>query len=436
MKRRAMNRRSPRVRRTALAAALLACAIPLADAGAGGLSRVNTISPRAVGMGGAFGAVADDPSALHFNPAGLATVFGRVLAVGLEYIYSQRTYTPVNEEGVEGAPQEPNQASAVVPSIGFVLRPELDGSPSRLSFGVGLWNTYGGQVSYDKTGRADVPALNRTREALLELVAGVGYEASEYVSVGLAVRVGFGLFDVDATARPITSVMSATGFGVGLTGGIMLSNGGRLEDAGTARLGVVYRTPMTVATAGDATLDMGGGPTELDIEHSQQWPQSAAIAAAWRPLARLLVAAEVDWTDWSRVNTLTVEFPDRPDLDQSFDMDWSANTSYHLGGEITVNRRVRALVGGAYDTRAVPFRTMERDTLDSDKFTADAGVMVALTERWRVLGALDVILSREVEIENNTAEARESGWLVRANKAPGTHSGRVMTFELAAHYLF
>lgn len=407
-----------------------------ASATAGGLARVNNISPRAVGMGGAFGAVADDPSALHFNPAGLATIFGRVLAVGLEYIYSQQTYTPVDEQGVEGADQSPNQATSVVPSLGFVLRPELDGSPSRLSFGVGLWNTYGGQISYDKQENEDIPALNSTREAVLELVAGVGYEASEYLAVGLAVRVGLGLFDVDATSRPITSVMSATGFGVGLTGGIMLSNGKLIQEAGAARLGITYRTPMTIDTSGDATLQMGNGEIDAEVQHEQQWPQSAAVAGAWRPVERFLVAAQADWTDWSRINLLTVQFPGRSSLDQTFEMDWSSNFTFRLGSEITVTRRIRAMLGGAYDTRAVSLRTMERHTIDSDKFTADAGVSVDVTEKLRILGAFDVILTPGVEIENNTAEARDAGWLDRANKAPGTHWGRLMTFELAAHYAF
>jgi long-subunit fatty acid transport protein len=230
--------------------------------------------------------------------------------------------------------------------------------------------------------------------------------------------------------------MSASGFGVALTGGLMLSNGRLLQETGAARVGLTYRTPMTVDTSGDATLEMGGGTMEVNVQHEQQWPQSAAIAAAWRPVERLLLAAQADWTDWSRINLLIVEFPERPDLDQTFEMDWSSNFSYRLGSEITLTRRVRAMLGGAYDTRAVSLRTMERHTIDSDKFTADAGVSVDVTDSLRVLGAFDVILTPGVEIENNTAEARAADWLDRANKAPGKHEGRLMTFELAVHYAF
>ncbi len=39
---------------------------------AGGFGRPNEIGARAVGMGGGYAAVADDPWALYHNPAGMA----------------------------------------------------------------------------------------------------------------------------------------------------------------------------------------------------------------------------------------------------------------------------------------------------------------------------------------------------------------------------
>ena len=425
------------MRRRALAMSGLALGTLLrGDAVGGGLARVNTISPRAVGLGGAFGAVADDPSALHFNPAGLASIYGRLVSIGLEYLNSQRTYTPTGEDGERLPSQSPNSSSTVVPSLGATFRTKEDGSWSRFAFGVGVWNSYGGQVSYDQLEDAQAPALNETREVLLEMVGGVGYEASEYVSLGLALRLGIGLFHVDATNRPVTSDMSSTGFGVGLTGGLILSNGLPSNGAGSARVGFTYRTPMTVATSGNATMDLTGGPTDVDMDHEQQWPQSAALAVAWRPIARLLLATQADWTDWERINELTVEFPDRSELNQTFEMDWDSSYSLHLGASVILTPSVEVSAGGSYDTRAVSKRTMERHNLDSNKFTADAGAVVAVTERIKILGAVDVILSSPVEVRNNTAEARDAGWIEWANKAPGTHEGRLITIELAAQYVF
>jgi hypothetical protein len=79
------------MRRIAL---LIALTLP-ATAHAGGLSRPNVLSARGVGLGGAFSAIADDPTALHYNPAGLAAITGIDIMIGGELVIAPRTYRPI-----------------------------------------------------------------------------------------------------------------------------------------------------------------------------------------------------------------------------------------------------------------------------------------------------------------------------------------------------
>jgi hypothetical protein len=60
---------------------LLGCSISHAGgAGTSGAEFLNIdVGPRAVGMGGAYSSIADDPSACYWNPAGLADIKGHVL---------------------------------------------------------------------------------------------------------------------------------------------------------------------------------------------------------------------------------------------------------------------------------------------------------------------------------------------------------------------
>src|SRR5437763_7716728 len=51
------------------------------------------LGARAAGRSGAFAARADDPTAVHYNPAGLAEIGGTVFMVGNRDSYNEYTYT-------------------------------------------------------------------------------------------------------------------------------------------------------------------------------------------------------------------------------------------------------------------------------------------------------------------------------------------------------
>ena len=56
------------------------------DARGAGLSRPNVVGARAIGMGGAFTGIADDPTAVWYNPAGTAMYGDNVGYVGVELV--------------------------------------------------------------------------------------------------------------------------------------------------------------------------------------------------------------------------------------------------------------------------------------------------------------------------------------------------------------
>lgn len=416
--------------------AILVVAALSGTAHAGGLGRPNVISARAFGQGGAFTAVADDASALHYNPAGLALQTESSFLVGGELIFAPRTYTPefaddrCTTDPRLCAPQEPESTPAIVPTLGYVGRFDQGGVPSRIALGVGVWNTFGGQLRYPKM-ETGVAALDYVQDAVIEIVPGIAYEVNDFLSVGAAFRIGVGLFHIEATAKPADGEFSAQGVGAGASIGMMLRPTENLN------IGLVWRSPLTVSTSGSGELLLNPpNVTPVDVEHDQNWPQAASIGVAYRVTPTLRFSAQADWTDWSRVESIVVEFPGRDALRQEYDEDWNDNYAFHIGGEFNATPSLDLRAGYTFDTPAVPERTIERQYLDGYKHCIGAGVGYAITKRWRIDTAFELITGAPMDVEDNSAEWDMAGWPARANVSPGRHEGGVYTFELQAQYRY
>ncbi len=388
------------------------------SAQAGGLSRPNGISARGVGLGGAFTALADDATALYFNPGALADVEPQADAGG-ELVVGPRSYTP------PGGPAQSTTVVAPVPSVGAVGRfTGGDDRPSPLTFGAGVWNTFGGKVDFTKTGQ---PALDSTQDAALEATAGAALRVSDKLAIGGAIRVGIGLFSLESTMMPFDSSLSASG--VGLGGAL----GAVVKPTDTIRIGVTWRSPLHISTTGSGTVVMPGGPTEEQISHDQHGPQQASLGLAVLPAPAVRLAAQVDWTQWSTVHDLAVRFPATPTLDQVYNEAWTDNWTVRAGGEYAVSSAIALRAGAYFDSDAVPDRTIERQYLDSNKLGIAAGTSVRAAG-WRVDAAVDVVLPSTRTVPDNTTAT--AAFPADANKAPGDYKGTLVTFELAvAHPL-
>jgi len=276
---------------------VLLAALP-ATAHAGGLSRPNGMSARGVGMGGAFTAWADDASAVFFNPGAMDDIEPQV-DIGGELVVGPRSYTPVADDGTKG-PTQKTTIVAPVPALGALGRFSVDDQPSRVTFGAGLYNTFGGTVSWKKTGNS---ALDSTEDAVIEAIAGASVHVSDRFSVGASLRLGLGLFALDATMDPFDASLSANGVGVGLATGALF------KATDNVRIGLAWRSPLRVTTDGSGTITFATTPQGQQVSHDQVWPQQASLGLGWRAAPALRLAAQVDWTQWSQLKDLLVTFP-------------------------------------------------------------------------------------------------------------------------------
>jgi long-chain fatty acid transport protein len=388
------------------------------SAHAGGTQRPNGISARGVSMGGAWTALADDATAIYFNPGALDAIDPHVM-IGAEYIIGPRKYTPLLPDGTSGEPESTTIASPA-PTLGVVARLSSGDEPSRVTFGLGAWNTFGGRVSYEKTG---MPALDVTQDLCFEINAGASLHVSDRLSFGGAVRFGLGFFHVETTRRPFDSDLSASGVGMGTTLGALF----RPSDA--VRIGVTWRSPLRIATTGRGTVAVSGNPTTYDVSHDQNWPQQASLGVGWLASEQLKLAAQLDWSQWSQLDTIEVVFPSGALPNQIYPEYWRDTWSVRLGGEYALSPSLQLRAGTYYDTPAVPDRTLERQYSDAHKFGVSLGGGFRAAG-WRFDFAADGLIPRNRHVADNTDDVM--GVSALQNKAPGDYIGSLITFELAA----
>jgi long-chain fatty acid transport protein len=412
-------------------AALAAFVLPatLAQAAhAGGLARPNVVGSRAIGWGGAYTAVADDPTALHFNPAGMALQLDDTVLVGAEGIVAPRSYKPLDADGNLGPAQSPSNAPAFLPVLGYVTRLHQDRVPSRWALGIGLWSTYGGALDY---GAPDpkVKAINSTTIGLIEVVPGIAYEVNDFLQLGAAFRLGYGIFSVNATRHTAAQVeASSTGLGTGFTLGAMVS------PTETLRLGLVWRSPINIDTKGSADIDVGGTGTiqHVDASLEQNWPQQASIAAHWQVSPALALALQADWTDWSAMQGLTVVAGPVSDTNQT---DFEDSYAAHIGAQYTLSDALALRGGYTLDGNAVPDRTIDRTFLDQRKHCVAVGLGWEMREWVTFDVALESVFGPVRHVPDNSADyAGPGGFGSRANVAPGDHEGQIYSLELAAQF--
>lgn len=369
----------------ALLAALLA---PARGQAAGfGLYEAGT---RALGMGGAYTGLADTPSALFFNPAGLAlqsglSIEGNVALIMPNFAYDTSlpgTATPISVEG--------EQNIFTVPSIYVSYRLH-----ERVAIGLGTYVPFGLGVewakSYDSNGTS-VPWWGRNivqeielQTVFLNLSAAVKLHERVYIGAGFVVGLGAVQLQRAVTlsadrADDVDVEVAGDDIGFGATAGLLVK-----VIPGLLNIGVAYKSAVKFNFTGNAAFTQNGSPnipaglrsTLIDgkVEAPITLPHTISFGVTAFPMERLVVGLNVDIVTWSSYDKLRVDFVDNPQLSSSERKDWSNSFQLRIGTEYKVledNLPVR--FGFIYDQSPVPDDTVSPELPDTDRYWVTLGV--------------------------------------------------------------
>ena len=156
---------------------------------ANGLS-LNSIGPRALGMGGAMVGLADDPTAIYWNPAGLAGQNSSLYAFGTDIIpFGTYKFAPY---GIDAKTKTNHYAS-----------PNLfaNYSMGNLAFGLGIYVPAGLGAEYngdDLTMLSNGYSLEwKSKIAVIDIAPTIAYKINDMFSIGVTGNIFYGMFDMD-----------------------------------------------------------------------------------------------------------------------------------------------------------------------------------------------------------------------------------------------
>jgi long-chain fatty acid transport protein len=289
-----------------------------------------------VAMGGADLALTSSPSAMNINPAGIGRAERPEVSFALGTIEPSLQHTDRlgndTEDTLERYP---------MPFVGYV-HPAGD-----FSFGIGLFIQGGMGAEYQGLttpfaamsksnqlpatffGGSQIPSTDATLTKLAhaKFTPTIAWQALPKLTLGASFNVSYATADMQLF--PNTSVRadldgsgtagdSPGDFFFGMDGDDMSGVGygfrlGFQYETGDLALGGSYATETELnLDGGTMTMNLaalGLGKVPYDCEMSGlTWPRQAGLGLAYRVRPRLLIAADLDWVDWSNaLSTVMIE---------------------------------------------------------------------------------------------------------------------------------
>jgi long-chain fatty acid transport protein len=377
--------------------------------------RLPEAGAKAMGMGFAFTAQADDPSAIYFNPAGLTQLKGQNVMVGATYLRLDGGEFKGSTPLTGGATTSETQKSLdfIIPNA-YYTKTTSDGY---VAFGVGVFSPFGLGQEYENK-NTSIFRNQITKIELMTVVVNptIAFKINEYLSVGAGIDWMWGQAKLEKTpvgtgvGNLYNSELKGDGDAWGYNFGLLL------KPTENFRIGANYRSPFTLQIK-DADVNisntnpaygsglLGATPSSTKGGATVAMPATFALGAAYT-VGKLTVEADADWTFWSSFSSLpiTVQNPVPTLFSTNNPKQWEDVVAFRLGVEYRVTDPLSLRAGFVYDPTPVPGSTMGPELPDSTKldYVVGAGYKIGA---WTIDVAGMYIDKKDRTVSNIRVEA-------------------------------
>ncbi len=378
---------------------VLTCLIFLSSFGFSNGLNLNGLGARMVAMGGAFVGLADDFSAVLWNPAGLAQMNATTFGLSGDIIIPKGTY----QFDLFGVDAETESKMYPAGMAGF-FTPVTD----NIVAGISVFTPSGLGASWDGTDLsplAGTPLIGnpdiiwKSFIGQVSIAPAVAVKVSDIFYLGAALNINYGMFDIQRTAGYATVPIlipgvgvillpidlgqyeeSSKGWGVGGTFGVLI------KPVEEVSIGVTFRTPIKVKFEGDAMIenfDILGLPTETTFTREVTSPMFLGIGVAFHPAENITITADGHYTNWGTLDRAETDFDDlywQAALAEEADLEllWEDKWQFRFGFEYWVSDSLALRAGYYNDPAPSPDATLNVLVPNYDFNAISAGVGIVM----------------------------------------------------------
>jgi long-chain fatty acid transport protein len=287
---------------------------------------LNGFGGRATAMGGAYVSLANDFTAVFWNPAGLALLKQPTFGLAGDVLIPSATYD------LGSFSMETNKKYYPAGLVGY-FQPIGD----RIVVGVGAYTVSGIGASWNNTGveAALLSAMGlppsylvpagiepykwESFVAAISLSPSVAVKITDQIMVGATLNINYGFFKMDRWAgvmdlsspdiyfNPGQQTLNVKGWGYGATFGLMV------KPADWISFGATFRTQSKMKMTGTMEMEnMGvlGLATESDTDMTVVSPMWLAGGLSIKPVPALTLSFDAHYTNWKKLDTIPLTFAD------------------------------------------------------------------------------------------------------------------------------
>ena len=413
-----------------LFAAGIAAAVSLVGAGTAHAAGFAIYEQGTTGLGNAFAgaaAVAEDPTTIFWNPAGMTHLEGGQ-AAGSGFVI-----TPHGEFINNGSRNCPTPALCAPPGLGPIGGNDgRDGAVAafvgafyysqqltdELWLGVGMSSPFGLVTDYDPDWVGRYHGIH-SELLTINLNPSLAYKVTDWLSIGIGANIQYAYasftsaVDTGAPGAPgaADSFLHVDGasFGFGGNAGILI------EPVEGTRVGVHYRSELEQDLSGASVLSVnplipviGGGTFTGTATASVTMPDTVAISLFHQLTDDVTLLGDATWTQWSDVPALVINIAGLPagNGPAVTMLNWEDTWRFSAGVIWDATDDLSLRLGYAFDQSPVPSATFRTPRVpDNDRHWATVGGTYAVDDGIDLTLAYAHLFVGDTPIANNDPSA-------------------------------